>query len=94
MHDSSPGSVHFTILIEYITEATRLARLHSATKLKKHELQFDFSKQVFYSFSADFWHEVYVAVKSELGLIYNNFMYMEVSIDVNKNLVGAICLLL
>ncbi|MBK8883265.1 MAG: hypothetical protein IPN67_13030 [Bacteroidales bacterium] len=44
---------------------------------------------MFYSFSPDFWHEVYLAIKSELGLIYNNIHYLEVSIDVNKNLVEA-----
>ncbi len=89
LHDSSPGigAFYHTFIVLY--KGFVVGKLHTATKLKKHELQFDFSKQVFYSFSPDFWHEVYYAIKSELGLIYNNIHYLEVSIDINKNLVEA-----
>jgi len=64
-----------------------VGRLHSATKLKKHEIQVDFVKEIFYSFSPSFWYEVYEAIKTELGLIYNNILYVEISIDTNKNIV-------
>jgi hypothetical protein len=89
MHDSSPGIGAFYHTFKVLYKGYVVGKLHSATKLKKHELQFDFSKQVFYSFSPDFWHEVYLAIKDELGLVYNNIHYLEVSIDVNKNLVEA-----
>jgi hypothetical protein len=89
MHDFSPGIGAFYHTFKVLYRGYVVGKLHTATKLKKHELQFDFSKQVFYSFSPDFWHEVYLAIKSELGLIYNNIHYLEVSIDVNKNLVEA-----
>lgn len=89
MHDSSPGIGAFYHSFKVYYQGYIVGKLHTATKLKKHELQFDFSKQVFYSFSPDFWYEVYLAIKCELGLIYNNIHYMEVSIDVNKNLVEA-----
>lgn len=89
LHDSSPGigAFYHTFIVLY--KGFVVGKLHTATKLKKHELQFDFSKQVFYSFSPGFWYEVYAAIKSELGLKYNNIHYLEVSIDVNKNLVEA-----
>jgi len=89
LHDSSPGIGAFYHTFKVLYKGYVVGKLHTATKLKKHELQFDFSKQVFYSFSPDFWHEVYLAIKSELGLIYNNIHYLEVSIDANKNLVEA-----
>jgi hypothetical protein len=93
MHDSSLGIGAFYHTFKVLYKGYVVGKLHTATKLKKHELQFDFSKQVFYSFSSDFWHEVYLAVKYELGLIYNNINYLEVSIDVNKKLVEAFGLL-
>ena len=89
IHDSSPGIGAFYHTFKVLYKGYVVGKLHTATKLKKHELQFYFSKQVFYSFSPDFWHEVYIAIKHELGLIYNNIHYLEVSIDVNKNLVEA-----
>jgi hypothetical protein len=89
IHDSSPGIGAFYHTFKVLYKGYVVGKLHSATKLKKHELQFDFSKQVFYSFSPHFWHEVYLAIKNELGLRYNNIHYLEVSIDVNKNLVEA-----
>ena len=86
MYDSMPGPGAFYHSYKVYFRGYPVGRLHSATKLKKHELQFDFAKEVFYSFSAEFWHEVYVAVKSDLGIIYNNLTYMEISIDTDKNL--------
>ncbi len=62
--------------------------MHTATKNVKTELQFDFSKEIFYSFHPGYWYEVYSALKDELGLIYNNIMYLEISIDTNKDLVA------
>jgi len=87
IHDSSPGIGAFYHTFKVLYKGYVVGKLHTATKLKKHELQFDFSKQVFYSFSPDFWHEVYLAIKSELGLLYNNIMYIEISVDSDKNLV-------
>ena len=89
IHDSSPGIGAFYHTFKVLYKGYVVGKLHSATKLKKNELQFDFSKQVFYSFSPDFWYEIYLALKNELGLKYNNIRYLEVSIDVNKNLVEA-----
>jgi hypothetical protein len=93
LHDSSPGIGAYYHTFKVLYKGYVVGKLHTATKLKRHELQFDFSKQVFYSFSPDFWHEVYLAIKYELGLIYNNIHYLEVSIDVNKKLVEAFGLL-
>ncbi len=89
IHDSSPGIGSFYHTFKVLYKGYAVGKMHTATKLKKHELQFDFSKQVFYSFSPDFWYEVYQAIKVELGLRYNNIHYFEISIDVNKNLVAA-----
>jgi hypothetical protein len=89
IHDSAPGIGAFYHTFKVLYKGYVVGKLHTATKLKKHELQFDFSKQVFYSFSPDFWHEVTLAIKDELGLKYNNIHYLEVSIDANKNLVEA-----
>lgn len=87
IHDITPGLGAFYHSFKVLFQGYLVGRLHSATKLKKHELQFDYDKEVFYSFSHHFWYEVYDAVKSELGLIYNNIMYVEISVDTNKNLV-------
>jgi hypothetical protein len=65
-----------------------VGKLHSATKLKKNELQFDFSKEVFYAFHSAYWYEVYSALKANLGIIYNNIGYVEIDVDTNKDLVG------
>jgi hypothetical protein len=86
MYDNSPGPGAFYHSYKVYYKGYPVGRLHSATKLKKHELQFDFAKEVFYSFSSEFWHEIYNAIKSDLGIIFNNLMYLEISIDTDKNL--------
>ena len=86
IYDNLPGPGAFYHSYKVYYKGYPVGRLHSATKLKKHELQFDFTKEVFYSFSAEFWYEIYIAVKTDLGIIYNNLMYLEVSIDTDKNL--------
>jgi hypothetical protein len=64
-----------------------VGRLYTAAKLKTHEIQFDFAKEVFYSFYPGYWHEVYLSLMSDLGITYNNIMYVEISVDTDKNLV-------
>lgn len=88
IHDSSPGLGAFYHSYKVLYKGFIVGRLHAATKLKKHELQFDFAKDVFYAFFPGFWYEVYAAIREELGIIFNNIMYMEVSLDTDKNLVG------
>ena len=87
IHDKKPGpgALYHTFIVYY--NGLLVGKLHTATKVLKHELQFDFSKEIFYSFHPGFWYEVYCALKFELGLIYNNIMYLEISIDTNKDLV-------
>ena len=87
IHDKKPGpgAFYHTFIVYY--NGLLVGKLHTATKVLKHELQFDFSKEIFYSFHPGFWYEVYCALKIELGLIYNNIMYLEISIDTNKDLV-------
>ncbi len=87
IHDKKPGpgAFYHTFIVYY--NGLLVGKLHTATKVLKHELQFDFSKEIFYSFHPGFWYEVYCALKFELGLIYNNIMYLEISIETNKDLV-------
>lgn len=87
IYDTTIGLGAFYHSFKVLYNGYVVGRLHSATKLKKHEIQFDFSKEIFYSFSPGFWYEVYEAIKTELGLIYNNILYVEISIDTNKNIV-------
>lgn len=87
IHDNTTGLGSFYHSFKVLYKGYVIGRLHSATKLKKHEIQFDFAKEIFYSFSAGFWYEVFEAIESELGLIYNNIQYVEISIDTNKNIV-------
>jgi hypothetical protein len=87
MHDNSIGLGAFYHSYKVLFRGIVVGRLHSAAKLKKHEVQFDFAKEVFYSFNPGYWYEVYNAIKKELGIIYNNIMYMEVALDTDKNLV-------
>jgi len=87
IHDKKPGHGAFYHTFIVYHKGLLVGKLHTAAKVLKHELQFDFSKEVFYSFYSSYWYEVYNALKSELGLVYNNIMYMEISIDTDKNLV-------
>jgi hypothetical protein len=64
-----------------------VGRLHSGSRLKKPELQFDFGKELFYSISASYWYDVYLAIVSELVISYNNINYLEISVDTDKDLV-------
>jgi hypothetical protein len=92
IHDKKPGpgAFYHTFIVYY--KGFLVGKLHTATKVLKHELQFDFSKEIFYSFHPGYWYEVYCALKVELGLIYNNIMYLEIAIDTNKNLVTQFAL--
>ena len=87
IHDNSPGLGAFYHSYTVLYKGIVVGRLHSATKLKKHEIQFDFAKESFYSFYPEFWYEVYDAVRKELGFIYNNIMYVEIAVDTNMDLV-------
>jgi hypothetical protein len=88
LYDDSPGLGAYYHSYKVYYKGSVVGRLHTATKLKKHEVQFDFAKDVFYAFYPEFWYNVYYALKTELGLIYNNIMYMEVSVDTDKDLIG------
>ena len=88
IHDTSPGLGAYYHSYRVFYEGLFVGKLHAATKLKKHELQFDYSKEVFYAFHSAFWYEVYEALITNLGILYNNIMYIEIDIDTNKNLVG------
>jgi hypothetical protein len=87
IYDNTPGPGAFYHSYIVLYKGNLVGRLHTATKLKKHELQFDFAKEVFYSFNSGYWHEVYLALMCELGITYNNIMYVEISVDTDKNLV-------
>ena len=87
MYDIAPGPGAFYHSFKVFHKGFLVGRLHSATKLKKHELQFDFAKEVFYSFSSEYWHEVYAAIMAELGLKYNNIRYVEIALDTDKRIV-------
>jgi hypothetical protein len=87
IHDKAPGPGAFYHSFRVYYKGLLVGKLHTAAKVLKHELQFDFSKEIFYSFYPEYWYEVYSALKVELGLIYNNIMYVEISIDTNKDLV-------
>ena len=88
IHDTTPGlgAYYHSYRVHY--KGLLVRKLHAATKLKKHEIQFDFSKEVFYAFHSDYWYEVYSVLTTNLGIIYNNIRYMEIAIDTNKDLVG------
>lgn len=88
IHDTSPGLGAYYHSYRVFYKGLLVGKLHAATKLKKNEIQFDFSKEVFYAFHSEFWYEVYVALVTSFGLIYNNIRYIEIAIDTNKDLVG------
>lgn len=88
IHDISPGLGAYYHSYRVFYKGLFVGKLHAATKLKKHELQFDYSKEVFYAYRSAFWYEVYEALITNLGILYNNIMYIEIDIDTNKNLVG------
>ena len=88
IHDTSPGLGAYYHSYRVFYKGLLVGKLHAATKLKKNELQFDFSKEVFYAFHPEFWHEVFSALASGLGITYNNIRYMEIAVDTNKDLVG------
>jgi len=93
IHDTSPGLGAYYHSYRVLYKGLLVGKLNAATKLKKNELQFDFSKEVFYAFHFTFWYEVYKALTTNLCIIYNNIRYMEISIDTNKDLVGYFGLL-
>ena len=88
LHDHSPGVSAYYHSFKVFHKGYFVGRLHTATKLKKNEVQFDFTKEVFYSFSPDYWHDVYLSIKSDLGLEFNNINYLEIAVDTNKNIMA------
>jgi hypothetical protein len=87
-YDSSKGIGAYYHTFQVYYKGYLVGRLHTGSKLKKPDLQFDFTKEVFYSFKHNYWYEVYQAIMNDLGIIYNNIGYIEISIDTDKNLVG------
>lgn len=88
IHDTSPGLGAYYHTYKVFYRGLLVGKLHAATKLKKNELQFDFSKEVFYAFHFAYWFEVYSALTKSLGIIYNNIRYVEIEVDTNKDVVG------
>jgi hypothetical protein len=88
IHDTFPGLGAYYHSYRVLYKGVIVGKLHAATKLKKNEIQFDFSKEVFYAFHPAYWFEVFGALKANLGIIYNNIRYLEIAIDTNKDLVG------
>lgn len=87
IYDQTPGPGAYYHSFKVYFKGIPVGKLHSGSKLRKHELQFDFAKEVFYSFSSGYWHDVYLAIMAELGIIYNNIMKVEVALDTDKRLV-------
>jgi hypothetical protein len=92
IHDNSPGLGAYYHSYKVFFKGRIVGKLHTSAKLKTNEIQFDFAKEVFYSFYPGYWYEVYCSIKKELGFLYNNIMYVEISVDTNKNLVGQFAL--
>jgi hypothetical protein len=86
-YNSSPGigAYYHSFVVYY--DGYVVGRLFSGSKLKKPDLQFDFTKELFYSFKSDFWYEVYITIINELKIEYNNINYCEITVDTDKNLV-------
>lgn len=78
------GAYHNTYMVHY--NGIRVGKLHTANKMKKPEVEFDFDKAVLYSVNRNWWYEIYSSLKSELGLEYNNIKYAEIALDTTKNL--------
>lgn len=92
-HDNSPGkgAYYHSFIVYY--DGNIIGRLFSGSKMNKPDLQFDFKKELFYSIKADFWHEAYLTLKTELGIIYNNINCVEIAVDTNKDVVSQFGLL-
>ncbi len=63
----------------------KVGKLHSASKMGKPDIEFDYEKHVHYSGQRDYWYEIYKAIISELGLKYNNINYIEICVDSNMD---------
>jgi len=87
IHDTSPGLGAYYHSYRVFYKGLLVGKLYAANKLKKSELQFDFSKEVFYAFHSAYWYEVYSALTTNLGFLYNNIRYVEIDVDTNKDLV-------
>lgn len=87
--DNSKGAsaYHFTFIVFY--NNIKVGRLHTANKLKKNDIEFDYDKVVLYSIDEHWWYEIYTALISDLGLVCNNINYVEIAVDTTKNLVDA-----
>lgn len=81
------GAYHNTFVVHY--DGIRVGKLHTANKMKKPEVEFDFDKAVLYSVNRKWWYEIFSSLKSELGLEYNNIKYAEIALDTTKNLCDA-----
>jgi hypothetical protein len=92
-HDNSPGkgAYYHSFIVYY--DGCIIGRLFSGSKMNKPDLQFDFKKELFYSIKPDFWYDVYLALKEELGISYNNINCIEIAIDTNKDIVSQFGLL-
>ena len=86
IHDTNPGLGAYYHSYQVFYKGIRVGKLHTATKLKKNEVLFDFSKEIFYAYHPRYWYDVYMSLKTNLGIIYNNIRYLEISIDTNKDL--------
>lgn len=81
------AAYYHTYIVHY--KGNKVGKLHSANKMRKPEVEFDFDKTVLYSVNGKWWHEILTSLQAELGLEYNNIKYAEIALDTSKNLVEA-----
>lgn len=87
--DNRCGSNAFYHTFAVYFHGNKVGKLHSASKLGKSDIEFDFEKHVNYSKQKDWWFEIYKSITFELGLIYNNINYVEICLDTTFNLPDA-----
>lgn len=84
-HDCSPGSGAYYHSYRVHYKGLIAGMLHTSNKLRKNEVQFQYNKELFYSYHSSFWFEVYKSITQSLGLEYNNIHYAEIAVDTDKD---------
>lgn len=87
-YNNSAGNKAFYHSFDVYYQGNLVGILHSASKLKKPDILFEYKKEVLYSISLNYWYEIYLALREELGIYYNNINYVEISVDTDKNIIN------
>ena len=79
--NNNNGSTAYLNAFDVYCRGKKIGLLFSSSRKMKSNIEFRFEKSILYGNKSDWWYDLYLTMKTALGLTYNNIKYVEVALD-------------